>query len=257
MKFKVGDYAKPRVWAERECPGYIELRAGYIKITNVNEDEPSYSYNVYSESGSLLYECNGCYGDSKLDSYTPTEEQSSFVEVPIGSENKIIYYDMSKNNEITIDGKRYTLEEIKEPEVEPTEVDKSVPWRADKDKEYFCLDKRGDVTRDWDTRHAFDDWRYLTGNYFQTRAEVIAHREYLEAKAVITKDAGGYEFVHGRDNYHGFYAEYAEQLGYDRTEDFYNPDIIYFGSGEAIEESQENHPKEWEIYTKYKLPKGE
>jgi len=76
---------------------------------------------------------------------------------------------MSKNNEITIDGKRYKLEEIEEPEVESTDVDKSVPWRAEPG-EYSFLGEAGGVSQETETGHAIDDWRYNTGNYFQTDA---------------------------------------------------------------------------------------
>lgn len=164
---------------------------------------------------------------------------------------------MSKNNEITIDGKRYKLEEIEEPEVEPAEVDKSIPWRAEEDGEYLFLDRVGNIMPTTDTRHAFDDWGYLTGNYFQTEEAILAYKEYLEAKAVITKDAGGYEWALGGNNYYGYYDVDDKEVRLNDCLHTYTPDTIYFKDSDSIRESQDNHSKEWEIYTKYKLPKGE
>jgi len=164
---------------------------------------------------------------------------------------------MSKNDEITIDGKRYKLEEIEEPEVEPAEVDKSIPWRAEEDGEYLFLDRVGNIMPTTDTRHAFDDWGYLTGNYFYTDAETLAYKEYLRAKAVITKDAGGYQWTVGKNNYYGYYDADDENVNWNDSDYAYMPDTIYFEDFASILKSQRDHPKEWEIYTKYKLPKGE
>jgi len=164
---------------------------------------------------------------------------------------------MSKNNEITIDGKRYKLEEIEEPEVEPTEVGESVPWRAKQGEEYWYLEDEGTPSPDEEAGYYADDWRYNTGNYFQTEEAILAYKEYLEAKAVITKDAGGYEWALGGNNYYGYYDVDDKEVRLNDCLHTYTPDTIYFKDSDSIEESQENHSKEWEIYTKYKLPKGE
>lgn len=144
--------------------------------------------------------------------------------------------------------------EIAKLEAEKEQLENLPRWRA-KDREwYHYLGNNGRHDETNELGDYEDDWRYNTGNYFQTKTETLAYREYLEAKSVIRKDAGGYKFNKDKENHFGIYTFSPDRLWFDYSCWNYSPDTIYFESQEAIEESQDKHPKEWLTYVTYGLP---
>ena len=59
-------------------------------------------------------------------------------------------------------------------------------WRAEKEGEYWYIDTEGHLMSDRDTTHQFDNYRYLTGNYFQTGQEAITYKKLQEAIGRVT-----------------------------------------------------------------------
>ena len=53
------------------------------------------------------------------------------------------------------------------------------PWRAEKGYEYWFVNNYGDPELTTEEHTDFDDHRYLTGNYYQTKEEEEAHQRGL------------------------------------------------------------------------------
>lgn len=146
-------------------------------------------------------------------------------------------------------------EEIAKLEAEKEQLEKPPRWRAKKDGEYFYVDDKGYVYTINEWGDSTDEWLYSIGNYFQTKAEALAYKEYLKAKIVIRKDAGGYRFNRNNNNYVGRYYICNHSIGYHfYTDAIYESDAIYFQSEKDIKESQDKHRKEWLAYVTYGLP---
>jgi hypothetical protein len=164
---------------------------------------------------------------------------------------------MEELKKIIVDAKKTIGDAIAEMEHEMKQLKASNRWRARRSGEYSFLDDAGSISWCTDYRDDIDNWRFKTNNYFKIKNETIAYKEYLIAKAVIIKDAGGYEFAHNSTGgYHGTYILESEKISWDYDDGLYCPDAIYFESKDSIKDSQDKHLKEWEIYIKYKLPKG-
>lgn len=73
MKFKVGDYAKPKDEYNIECGLYYN-GGSYIKITESFNDG-SYTYKIYDCRGEHIDLCSRCFNDDNLQPYTPTPKQ--------------------------------------------------------------------------------------------------------------------------------------------------------------------------------------
>ena len=65
-----------------------------------------------------------------------------------------------------------------EPEAE-AEEEKPKKWRADVGHHYYYLDSVGDIGKIIDNTCMFDNWRYLSGNYFKARDEAGFYKESL------------------------------------------------------------------------------
>jgi hypothetical protein len=59
--------------------------------------------------------------------------------------------------------------------------------RAGKGMEYYFVDITGELDYNLDYEDEFDDWRYLTGNYFLTGAAALEYNAYLQALGEITQ----------------------------------------------------------------------
>lgn len=79
MKFKVGDYAKPKYFGNaEECGVYNDHKASYIKITDI---KVHYSYDIYNNRGENISHCRVCFDDENLQPYTPTPAQLEAMRV--------------------------------------------------------------------------------------------------------------------------------------------------------------------------------
>ncbi len=59
-------------------------------------------------------------------------------------------------------------------------------WRAENGGEYFFVDSCGFVESGYDSNHTAENYRHLTGNYFQTREEAESHKARQEAIGRVT-----------------------------------------------------------------------
>lgn len=59
-----------------------------------------------------------------------------------------------------------------------------MPWRAKEGGRYFFIDSMGDTCSSTEVNHKTDDYRYLTGNYYQTEAE--AEKATARQRAIST-----------------------------------------------------------------------
>jgi hypothetical protein len=83
--------------------------------------------------------------------------------------------------------KEMTLQEIKDAiaklqeQIAKMEEPKSAfkRWRANNDTNYWIVDDCGSVLEPTEENDEFDDFRYSTGNYFQTKEEAEAYRDKL------------------------------------------------------------------------------
>lgn len=156
---------------------------------------------------------------------------------------------------------KITLANGKEIELSQESYDKLVDgvkqgrrWVPEKAECYWCLDNDG---YSWSVNLGYpgDDWRIKTGNIFKYKEQAIAHKEWLEAKAVIQEDAGWWEPDWSDDNqykYSGWYSNLRKEISYSFGYTTKYPEAIYFKSEKAIEESQEKHRAEWLVYLKVK-----
>jgi hypothetical protein len=79
MKFKVGDYAKPKYFGSyKDCGVYDDHKASYIKITDI---KVHYSYDIYNNRGENISHCRVCFDDDNLQPYTPTPAQLEAMRV--------------------------------------------------------------------------------------------------------------------------------------------------------------------------------
>lgn len=62
---------------------------------------------------------------------------------------------------------------------------KNKRWRAVKGKGYYYVDRPGRIGYKFDDYAPEDDWRYKTGNYFQTREQAEERVEMLEIEAEL------------------------------------------------------------------------
>lgn len=59
-------------------------------------------------------------------------------------------------------------------------------WRAEKGGGYYYVDDCGEIECDTESFYSEDNYRYTTGNYFQTKKEAIAHRDRQLAIGRVT-----------------------------------------------------------------------
>lgn len=67
-------------------------------------------------------------------------------------------------------------EEIKRLE----NLKKSKRWRAELNKDYFCINSDGNTWYTTEDNHKIDDYRYKTRNYFKTKEEAEKYLEKIE-----------------------------------------------------------------------------
>ncbi len=123
----------------------------------------------------------------------------------------------------------------------PTEYKR---WRAYSDLYYYIRDC-GDFDHIYECHDRIDDYRYNTGNYFETEKEAEQHKAYLLALQTIKDDAEGWIPDWRSDKYHGYYDHEANELNIGWSLAFQYQGVVYFKSEEAIKASQKEHRKEW------------
>lgn len=128
--------------------------------------------------------------------------------------------------------------------------DESKRWRAKKGELYHFVNDCGRLDIYDEACRIIDDFRYDTGNYFETKEETKTHKDYLLARQVLIDDADGGKFISITKNW---YASY-DVLGWDlyRTYD-YSPGQIYFKDEESLKKSLEKHKEQWEIVRRYEM----
>ena len=133
-----------------------------------------------------------------------------------------------------------------EDETNTPEETEYKPWRADVGGCYYYISDEGSIYIDAESWSKFDDYRYNTGNYFETKEEAEHYKEFQLAKQTLKNDAKG--FVPNWNN--PFEAKWQVYLnGLLKTEDNYNAkDMnLAFATKEDAQESMYKHEKEWQI----------
>lgn len=124
-------------------------------------------------------------------------------------------------------------------------------WRGGKGDTYWILDYDGEITEDEESWFDIDDYAYNIGNYFKTKKEAEAYKEYLIARQVLLDDAeGGKWDEHGCNNWNAVYARNNWGALHFMS---YMPGLIYFQDKETLEKSLKEHKKQWEIVSKYEM----
>lgn len=125
-------------------------------------------------------------------------------------------------------------------------------WVPEQYEKYWFVGTLGDVSHTC-FLPAMEKWRIKTGNIFKTKEEAEAHKEWLEAKAVIQEDAGWWEPDWSNTDNRKWYGYYRFGCNIVATIWTYinkHAETIHFPSEEAIEASQKKHRAEWLIYLK-------
>lgn len=141
------------------------------------------------------------------------------------------------------------ITELKETvkEKKPTEYKR---WRAEGRKRYYSVGSIQCIDNVYDIRDDIDDYRYNTGNYFQTREQAEKHKAYQLALQTIKDDTEGFvpdwEDVE-QYKWHGYYDHGLNEFNNESSLSFKSQGAIYFKSKEALQASQKEHRKEWLI----------
>lgn len=127
-------------------------------------------------------------------------------------------------------------------------------WRAKNGNTYCFIDDGGYVDGGiFDCDDRYDDYHYRTGNYFKTKKEAEAYKEYLLARQVLLDDAEGGKFIEGGKNWHAFYDTIAKTYVGMSDISYYFSGVIYFKDEESISKSLKEHKEQWKIVRKYEM----
>ena len=140
--------------------------------------------------------------------------------------------------------------ELLTPHEDETETPKETgykPWRANIAGRYFYISDGGSIYRDTESGSSIDDYRYNTGNYFETKEKAENYKEYQLAKQTLENDAKG--FVPDWKSSDNKYFVYQLGNGYLGAESCVpnHGACLYFGNKKDAEESIDKHEKEWRI----------
>lgn len=110
-------------------------------------------------------------------------------------------------NYIVINGKRaeLTKEQMKQLGIEVKEKKR---WRANRQKEYWFVPSCNSVETRLDYYNSYDDFRYYSHNYFQTKEEAETYARVLETEMLLKKHA---------DEHNGEFGEYKYTLYVNRN----------------------------------------
>lgn len=129
-------------------------------------------------------------------------------------------------------------------------------WFEEEPKIYFTIDffrkKIAKVSEKEIMGYAIDNVKSL-GLLFETKEEAEKYFEYLKAKEVIKQDTKGFKpnwSDEEQPKHYGYCNAESKRLWRD-VEYTEKRSTIYFRSIKDIEESLENHPKEWKTYLTY------
>nr|DAJ92008.1 MAG TPA: hypothetical protein [Caudoviricetes sp.] len=134
--------------------------------------------------------------------------------------------------------------------------EESKRWRAEYGEEYWYASDGGHICCGTEDGHIVDNHRFLTGNYFKTREEAEAYKEYLLARQILIDDAEGGRFASFKTAYfarYTFLLLMTSRWSIDYTMNKYSPGKIYFKDDESLKKSLEQHEEQWEIVRKYEM----
>ena len=149
---------------------------------------------------------------------------------------------------ITINDTKYKL--VQEVEEQPKKDWKR--WRAEEDGEYWCVNPKGEVVKFYEKDDRFDDYQYLTGNYFQTREEAEHHKARQEAigrvtHAIIEANEGwvpDWEDVR-EEKYYLYYNYPTQNIDYDWMSSYrLTLQLPYIKSAEIAEKIKCSHEQD-------------
>ena len=136
---------------------------------------------------------------------------------------------------------------------EEIEESENKRWRAKKGYDYWLICNDGSASRSRECRDNYDDYCFLTGNYFKTEEEAEVYKEYLLARQVLLDDAEGGKWIEDSKNWHAFYDTITETYARVSGMSYYFPGMIIFKDKESLLKSLEEHEAQWEIVRKYEM----
>lgn len=125
-------------------------------------------------------------------------------------------------------------------------------WRAEKGEDYWYVNDCGAIKYYHDYRDVVDNFRFTTGNYFKTKKEAKAYKEYLIARQVILDDTEGRKWIKYEENWSCYY-DHCSGYDVEYCSELFVPGVIYFKSKDALEKSLEDHKAQWETVRKYEM----
>lgn len=121
-------------------------------------------------------------------------------------------------------------------------------WRARQGNTYWFINDGGDEEYEMETGHEFDDFRWVSGNYFKNKKEAKTYKKYLLARQVLLDDTDGGKWSEDDGNFHVFRCGIAMDV---TNSLFYRPGTIFSQSAEALRKSLEIHGKQWDTVLEY------
>ena len=125
-------------------------------------------------------------------------------------------------------------------------------WRGEKSEKYWFIDSYGEP--DYDDEYGLDanNNLYAMGNYFKTKKEAEAYKEYLIARQTLLDDAEGGKFVLIGKNLSGDYNDFYRVWNI-HSNNLYCPGVVYFQDEDAFRKSLKEHEEQWKTVRKYEM----
>ena len=175
-------------------------------------------------------------------------------DLPFAKAGEELYLKFSEDSEFFLVYKG--IDKAYTAELNPEFIDNFDEWFEEEPKIYFTIDffrkEIAKVSEKEIMGYAIDNVKSL-GLLFETKEEAEKYLEYLKAKEVIKKDTKGFKpdwSDEEQPKHYGYCNAESKRLWRD-VEYTEKRSTIYFRSIKDIEESLENHPKEWKTYLTY------
>ena len=141
----------------------------------------------------------------------------------------------------------------KQAEIKQLESVKEVNWRAEKGGYYWIVNQFGVVCRMTENNLPIDDYIYSTLNYFQTKEQAEAYKEYLLALGKVTRriwELNEEEEEEGFKYFIGYTGEYSTTWCHENYDGLFK--IPYMASKEIAEKIISELTPELDVIRNYK-----
>lgn len=124
-------------------------------------------------------------------------------------------------------------------------------WRARQGNTYWFINDGGDEEYEMETGHEFDDFRWMSSNYFENKKEAKAYKKYLFARQVLLDDAEGGKWLKNDENLAVFHTDSDIDEWIRTSAESYLPGVIYFKTKASLRKSLEEHREQWRTVLEY------